>query len=223
MPTFLPSHFLTFLLFTFLFFKIFVFIRVHPLPAIALAQARRRGGFPYPLFSFLFPILWNIKDNTNQGVNNKMNQEKSKPNILVIHGPNLNMLGKREPEIYGKTTLDKINSDLKNLGKKLGISVETFQSNHEGAMVEKIQEAAATQKGMIINPAAYTHTSIAIRDALLALDIPIVEIHISNIYKREPFRHKSLVSDVVTAQITGLGIKGYSMALKALAEMIQGC
>jgi len=136
-----------------------------------------------------------------------MNQKKNKLNILVIHGPNLNMLGKREPEIYGKTTL--------------GIFVETFQSNHEGAIVEKIQEAAATQKGIIINPAAYTHTSIAIRDALLALDIPIIEIHISNIYKREPFRHKSLISDIVTAQITGLGIKGYSMALKALAEMIQ--
>jgi 3-dehydroquinate dehydratase-2 len=142
-------------------------------------------------------------------------------NVLVIHGPNLNMLGKREPEIYGKTTLDEINSDLKNLGKKLGISIETFQSNHEGAIVEKIQEAATDQKGMIINPAAYTHTSIAIRDALLVLDIPIIEIHISNIYKREPFRHKSLVSDVVTAQIAGLGIKGYNIALKALAEMIQ--
>ncbi|MGB5990992.1 MAG: type II 3-dehydroquinate dehydratase [Desulfobacterales bacterium] len=150
-----------------------------------------------------------------------MNQEKNKLKVLVIHGPNLNMLGKREPEIYGKTTLDEINSDLENLGTELGIFVETFQSNHEGAIIEKIQKAAATQKGIIINPAAYTHTSIAIRDALLALDIPIIEIHISNIYKREPFRHKSLISDVVTAQITGLGIKGYSMALKALAEMIQ--
>lgn len=157
----------------------------------------------------------------NQGVNNQMNQKKNKLNILVIHGPNLNMLGKREPEIYGKTTLDEINSELEKLGTTLGIFVETFQSNHEGAIVEKIQEAAVTQKGIVINPAAYTHTSIAIRDALLALDIPIIEIHISNIYKREPFRHKSLISDIVTAQITGLGIKGYSMALKALAEMIQ--
>jgi 3-dehydroquinate dehydratase II len=149
-----------------------------------------------------------------------MNQEKNKLKVLVIHGPNLNMLGKREPEIYGKTTLDEINSELEKLGTTLGIFVETFQSNHEGAIVDKIQEVAATQKGIIINPAAYTHTSIAIRDALLALDIPILEIHISNIYKREPFRHKSLISDVVTAQIAGLGIKGYSMALKALAEMI---
>ena len=151
-----------------------------------------------------------------------MDHSKDSLKVLVIHGPNLNMLGKREPEIYGETTLDEINSDLKNLGTKLGISVEAFQSNHEGVIVEKIHEAAATQQGIIINPAAYTHTSIAIRDALLALDIPIIEIHISNIYKREPFRQKSMISDVAAAQITGLGIKGYRIALKALAEMIQG-
>ena len=150
-----------------------------------------------------------------------MNPNKSKPKILVIHGPNLNMLGKREPDIYGKTPLDEINSQLEALGTTLGIFVETFQSNHEGAIIDKIQAAATTQKGIIINPAAYTHTSIAIRDALLALDVPIIEIHISNIYKREPFRHKSLISDVVNAQITGLGIKGYSIALSALAELIQ--
>ena len=150
-----------------------------------------------------------------------MDHGKEHLKVLVIHGPNLNMLGKRESEIYGQTTLDDINSDLKNLGTKLGVFVETFQSNHEGTIVEKIQDAAATQKGILINPAAYTHTSIAIRDALLALDIPIIEVHISNIYRREPFRHKSLISDVATAQITGLGIKGYRIALKALAEMIQ--
>ena len=150
-----------------------------------------------------------------------MNQKKNKLNVLVIHGPNLNMLGKREPDIYGETTLDEINSQLEALGRSLGLIVETFQSNHEGAIVDKIQDAAATQHGMIINPAAFTHTSIAIRDALLALDVPIIEIHISNIYKREPFRHKSLISDVVDAQIAGLGIKGYSIALRALAEMIQ--
>ena len=150
-----------------------------------------------------------------------MNQDKNKPKVMVIHGPNLNMLGKREPEIYGNTTLDQINAELERLAMTLGIFVETFQSNHEGAIVDKIQEAGATQEGIIINPAALTHTSIAIRDALLAFDIPIIEIHISNIYKREPFRHKSLISDVADAQITGLGIKGYSIALKALAEMIQ--
>jgi 3-dehydroquinate dehydratase-2 len=150
-----------------------------------------------------------------------MNEEKNKLKVLVIHGPNLNMLGKREPDIYGKTTLDEVNSELEHLGTTLGVIVETFQSNHEGAIVDKIQGAADAQKGIIINPAAFTHTSIAIRDALLALDVPIIEIHISNIYKREPFRHKSLISDVADAQITGLGIKGYGIALKALAEMIQ--
>ncbi|TES91997.1 MAG: type II 3-dehydroquinate dehydratase [Desulfobacteraceae bacterium] len=150
-----------------------------------------------------------------------MEQSKDNRQVLIIHGPNLNMLGKREPEIYGKTTLDEINSMLEEHGKRLGIAVETFQSNHEGAIVDKIQEAAKAQKGIIINPAAYTHTSVAIRDALLLLDIPVIEIHISNIYKREPFRHKSMISDVATAQIVGFGVKGYSMALEALAGMIQ--
>jgi 3-dehydroquinate dehydratase II len=150
-----------------------------------------------------------------------MVQSKQNSNVLVIHGPNLNMLGKREPELYGKTTLDEINASLEKLGKRLGLAVEAFQSNHEGAIVDRIQDAAVTQKGLIINPAAYTHTSIAIRDALLLLHIPVIEIHISNIYKREPFRHKSVISDVVTAQIVGFGIRGYPMALEALAKMIQ--
>jgi 3-dehydroquinate dehydratase II len=150
-----------------------------------------------------------------------MVQSKENSNVLVIHGPNLNMLGKREPEIYGKTTLDEINASLEKLGKRLGLAVETFQSNHEGAIVDKIQDAAVTQKGLIINPAAYTHTSIAIRDALLLLDIPVIEIHISNVYKREPFRHKSVISDVATAKIAGFGVQGYPMALEALARMVQ--
>lgn len=150
-----------------------------------------------------------------------MEQHKDSPKILIIHGPNLNMLGTREPELYGKTTLEEIDSTLKELGEELGLVIETFQSNHEGAIVDKIQESMGTQNGLMINPAAYTHTSIAIRDALLLLDIPVIEIHISNIYKREPFRHKSLISDVATAQVSGFGVKGYSMALKALAEMIQ--
>jgi 3-dehydroquinate dehydratase-2 len=150
-----------------------------------------------------------------------MEQSKNKNNVLVIHGPNLNMLGKREPELYGNTTLDEINSELEKLGEKLGLSVETFQSNHEGAIVDKIQESVALKKGIIINPAAYTHTSIAIRDALLLLDIPVIEVHLSNIYKRESFRQRSMISDVATAQIAGFGVKGYDMALEALAEMIQ--
>ena len=150
-----------------------------------------------------------------------MEHSKDSQKVLIIHGPNLNMLGKREPDIYGKTTLDEINSTLEELGNRLGIAVETFQSNHEGAIVDKIQQDGATQNGLIINPAAFTHTSIAIRDALLLLDIPVIEIHLSNIYTREPFRHKSLISDVVTAQITGFGVQGYSMALEALAKMIK--
>jgi len=149
-----------------------------------------------------------------------MSKRKDPRKVLVIHGPNLNMLGKREPAIYGKTTLDEINKKLENLGKKLGINVNTFQSNHEGSIVEKIQDAMEGCQGLIINPAAYTHTSIAIRDALLLVDAPIIEIHLSNIYKREPFRHRSMIADIATAQISGFGILGYSMALEAIATMI---
>ena len=149
-----------------------------------------------------------------------MKKSKTSPKILIIHGPNLNMIGKREPELYGKITLNKINAGLKKLGKTQGLSIETFQSNHEGEIVEKIQGAMGTCRGIIINPAAYTHTSIAIRDALLLLDIPIIEVHLSNIYKRESFRHTSMVADVATAQIAGLGADGYTMALEAIAKMI---
>jgi 3-dehydroquinate dehydratase-2 len=141
--------------------------------------------------------------------------------VLAVHGPNLNMLGKREPEIYGSTTLDEINANLKALGEKLGLCVETFQSNYEGAIVEKIQEAMGNCAGLLINPAAYTHTSIAIRDAVLLLDAPVIEIHLSNIYKREPFRHKSLIADIAAAQISGFGVQGYYLALEGLAKMIQ--
>lgn len=150
-----------------------------------------------------------------------MEEIKNAQKVLVIHGPNLNLLGTREPEIYGKTTLDEIDTILKELGRRLGLAVETFQSNHEGDIVDQIQQAVSVQKGLIINPAAYTHTSIAIRDALVMLNIPIIEIHISNIYKREPFRHQSFISDVVTAQIKGFGVQGYTMALEALAGMIK--
>ncbi len=142
--------------------------------------------------------------------------------VLVIHGPNLNMLGKREPEIYGSTTLDQINTSLKERGEKLSLNVETFQSNHEGVIVEKIQNAFETAiDGIIINPAAFTHTSVAIRDALLLLQIPIIEIHLSNIYKREMFRHKSMVADIATAQISGFGVIGYHLALEGLIQLIE--
>jgi len=141
--------------------------------------------------------------------------------VLIIHGPNLNMLGKREPERYGTSTIDEINQALEKKAESVGISVESFQSNHEGAIVDKIQDEKDNLAGLIINPAAYTHTSIAIRDAILLLEIPVIEIHLSNIYKREPFRHKSMISDVVSGQITGFGMNGYLMALDALRLMIE--
>ncbi|MEA1968818.1 MAG: type II 3-dehydroquinate dehydratase [Thermodesulfobacteriota bacterium] len=147
--------------------------------------------------------------------------ESSDLKILVIHGPNLNMLGKREPGTYGKESLDTINAQIKAEAKALKLKVTTFQSNYEGAIVEQIHLALDEEyNGIIINPAAYTHTSVAIKDALLMLTIPVIEVHLSNIYKREKFRHKSMVSDVVTGQITGLGSLGYIMALKALKKML---
>ena len=141
--------------------------------------------------------------------------------ILVIHGPNLNMLGKREPGIYGHKSLEEIDAELKALGEELGLKVECFQSNHEGAIVDEIQQAMGNCNGIIINPAAYTHTSIAIRDALAMLDIPVVEIHLSNINKREPFRHQSTIADIVSARIAGFGSHGYLLALEGLAKIIQ--
>ena len=140
--------------------------------------------------------------------------------VLVIHGPNLNMLGKREPEIYGHQTLDEINAGLKAKADNLGLHIETFQSNQEGDIVEKIQQANGTFHGILINPAAYTHTSIAIRDALSLLNIPVIEIHLSNIYQRESFRHKSMMSAIVRAQISGFGPHGYLLALEGLAKIL---
>lgn len=141
--------------------------------------------------------------------------------IMVIHGPNLNMLGKREPEVYGKTTLEDINAGLKEAGNRLGLRVDFFQTNHEGAIVDKIQEIMNSHHGLIINPGAYTHTSIAIRDALLVLSIPVIEVHLSNIYKRETFRHHSMVAGVATGQISGLGSDGYFLALEYLSLRCQ--
>jgi 3-dehydroquinate dehydratase-2 len=140
--------------------------------------------------------------------------------VLVIHGPNLNMLGKREPEIYGHQTLDEINTRLKSKAGSLGVQIETFQSNLEGDIVEKIQQAPGEFHGILINPAAYTHTSIVIRDAISLLDIPVVEMHLSNIYQRESFRHTSMMSAVVRAQISGFGPHGYLLALEGLVEMV---
>jgi len=139
--------------------------------------------------------------------------------VIVLHGPNLNLLGNRENDIYGNITLDQINDKLKNLGNGLGIEVITRQSNYEGMLIEWIQNAKKEGiHGIIINPAAYTHTSIAIRDALLSTDLPVIEVHLSNIFTRESFRHQSFISGVVKGQITGLGLNSYLLALRAFAE-----
>lgn len=140
--------------------------------------------------------------------------------VFVIHGPNLNLLGKREPQIYGRESLEEINASLVALGAELGIEIAAFQSNHEGAIVDKIQQAAETADGLIINPAAYTHTSVAIRDALAMLAIPVIEVHLSNIHRRESFRRESLTAAATTGQIVGLGAAGYRLALRALSEIM---
>lgn len=150
-----------------------------------------------------------------------MGRGEERPKVLVLHGPNLNMLGRRERSWYGSLSLDEINAEIQRVGERLGVDVETFQSNHEGELIEKVHSAVEGYDALIINPAAYTHTSIALRDALLILGIPIIEVHISNIYKREAFRQKSLMSDVVTAQLTGFGTHGYLMAVEAASRMIK--
>jgi 3-dehydroquinate dehydratase-2 len=142
------------------------------------------------------------------------------PVVLILHGPNLNLLGTREPEIYGKTTLREINQRLVGLGRELGVKVETFQSNGEGAIVDRIQEARGRIDVLIINPAAYTHTSIAIRDAIAALDAPVIEVHLSNVYKREPFRHHSTIADVAEGRIMGFGVESYVLALRAAVTIV---
>lgn len=142
--------------------------------------------------------------------------------ILVIHGPNLNLLGKREPEVYGHLTLNDINQQLLSQAKLASVQLETFQSNWEGAIVDRIHAAQTENiQFIIINPAALTHTSIALRDALLGVSIPFIEVHLSNVHAREPFRHHSYLSDKAVGVICGLGTKGYSYALSYAIEKIQ--
>lgn len=139
--------------------------------------------------------------------------------ILVIHGPNLNLLGTREPRIYGIQTLDDINKSIKALAKKLSLEITIYQSNHEGEIVDLIQNSKG-YSAIIINPAAYTHTSIAIRDVIAAVKIPTIEVHLSNIYSREDFRQKSLISPVTVGQIFGFGAESYLLAVRAAAHII---
>jgi 3-dehydroquinate dehydratase-2 len=142
--------------------------------------------------------------------------------ILAIHGPNLNLLGTREPGHYGARTLADINQELLSLGDKLGAELTTFQSNHEGELVDRIQKAGSEGvDAIVINPAAYTHTSVALRDALLATRIPFVEVHLSNIHKREEFRHRSLLVDAAVGTVAGFGPTSYTMALRGIIEYLR--
>jgi len=141
--------------------------------------------------------------------------------ILVIHGPNLNLLGKRQPEIYGRVTLPEINKRLINLAQKENIKIEFLQSNHEGGIVEAIGSAKNKFDALLINPAAYTHTSVAIRDAVEAADLPTVEVHLSNIYAREEFRHTSLIAPVACGQVCGFGIDSYLLGLQAAIKLVK--
>lgn len=144
----------------------------------------------------------------------------SKPVLLVLNGPNLNMLGVRQPEVYGRTTLADIEADCRALSEDLGCTLEFRQSNHEGQLIDWIQEARQTADGIVINPGGLTHSSVALRDALLASDLPVIEVHISNIHAREEFRHHSYVSGIAKGVIAGLGPQGYLFALEALARIV---
>ncbi len=145
-----------------------------------------------------------------------------RPRVLVIHGPNLNLLGRRETHLYGSTALEEIDGRLTHRAAALGLDLDIVQTNHEGVMVETIQKAMSGYAGIVINPAAFTHYSIAVRDALAAVPVPIVEVHLSNIYSREEFRRHSVVAPVVEGQISGLGPLGYLLALEAIAELVGG-
>jgi 3-dehydroquinate dehydratase-2 len=141
--------------------------------------------------------------------------------VLVLHGPNLNLLGRREPEHYGTATLAQIDAELKKLGRALKLRVECFQSNHEGELVQKIQEARGRVAAILINPGGYTHTSVAIRDALAFTELPVIEVHLSNLAKREEFRKRSLVSDLAVGTISGFGPHSYFLALRAAASVLK--
>jgi 3-dehydroquinate dehydratase-2 len=141
--------------------------------------------------------------------------------ILILHGPNLNLLGTREPEVYGSLTLDDINQKMIALGKEMGAEVTCLQSNHEGALIDALHDARDWASGVVFNPGGYTHTSVALRDAVSAIQIPVIEAHLSNVYAREEFRHKSLISAVCKGKVTGFGWRSYELGLRGLVEMVK--
>jgi 3-dehydroquinate dehydratase-2 len=140
--------------------------------------------------------------------------------VLVLHGPNLNLLGIREPGVYGALTLEQIDERLRALAAELGVEIAIFQSNAEGELVDRIQQARGVAQAIVINPAAYTHTSVAIRDAILAVGLPVIEVHLSNIHRREEFRQRSLISDVAVGQVSGFGADSYLLGLRAAVYVI---
>ena len=140
--------------------------------------------------------------------------------ILLLHGPNLNLLGTREPEVYGSMTLDDINKKMVALGAELGVEVTCLQSNHEGALIDALHDARTWAAGVVFNPGGYTHTSVALRDAISAIVIPVIEVHLSNVYAREEFRHTSLVSSVFRGKVTGFGWRSYELGLRGLVDII---
>ncbi len=148
-------------------------------------------------------------------------QAPGRPAILAVHGPNLNLLGSREPGIYGSVTLAEIDDMLRREGEKLGLHVACFQSNHEGAIIDKLHACRGQVDGIIINAGGLTHTSVSLRDAVSAIKIPTVEVHLSNLYAREDFRHRSMLAPVCMGQIAGLGAIGYRLALEALAQLLK--